>query len=658
MEGLRLYDPEDGLKYEAPELTDEETLEYLVKVFSRSLVECRIEDIEQERVRDSYCEFPRAELPTDVKRLIDLDHRMKNPEFMGRVMHLASHIRHTRFHEHIAAQENPKRDLFWWLEDLRAERNYLLERNLDTFNFHHSWAEQIKGYESVTDPTALDLSVMYIMTVARVHTGAFLKKESDAFRVRFLSKMPENVLDEFDALIEQYLELDDHHDGVSASLLVQKWLEMTDGVLSEPFRRECMDGSPVDHLVGDESMESMDTSDATPTDSPSGEGSDDQEGAPEPEDATPQEGDSEDSDNSPVSEDTPDADTNTDESDQQREQQPSEGADTSSEKQESKDSLLQDSDSILDDGEVDEDVGGEEFEPQAFDPEKYEQKKAEDEARNRSKMIADKVFPKDALKYTSRPPTAEDNTLASSLVVTFRKARWRAPSKTIKTSKTPPGKLSSRAAVTSAAQRSMGIPVTAEPFRQVIRKRVEGPPPIVGMACDVSGSMTASVQPMAQIMWACSRAIPRVGGKFAAVSFGQTVKALIPPGARPNQVPVFQAKDGYEEAFGAISALTGGLNLLGNVNGVKILIISSDGMWQADQREASVALLKRLERHGVHVFWITFQNEFLKGRRMPRYMPADYSIPFLEVGSVLEFQKASDVPRELGKLISQKVEQG
>lgn len=661
MASLYLQYPEDGVDYIAPELSKEETLEYLIKVFSRTFVEAAIDDkIYHDHIKDSYCIFAAEGIPGKTQDLINLDYRMSNPEFMGRIVHLASHIRHTRFNGHISDQESPKRDLLWWLEDLRAEKRFLDERRLDTRNVREYWTAKMANLEKVSSYSALDISLTYLATVGRSYSGVVLREEADEFRKRFVQKVPDSTLDHFDSLIERYLNIDDQSDGVEASLVAQEWLDLTDAKISPEFQMSCMDGVPVLHLVMSEASGSIDDAGqpGMKSDSASEQGESEESSKSSANDDSSSESDFD--VNSSPEDEGDDGDSDVEDAqnleDQEGDSSPNQDV-KSSDKSLSEDRIFDDFTQVMKENDLaDEDPKV--FEPPAFDVERYKSKTEDDNARAQALRMADKVFPKDALVYKTRPPTPEDHNLASSLVVTFRKARWRAPSKTRVTSKTPPGRLSSRAAVTVAAQRSMGIPVTAEPFRQTVRKRVEGPPPIVGMACDISGSMKESAAPMAQIIWASSRAVPRAGGKFAAVSFGSSVKSLVLPGSKPNQVPVINAIADDHKAFEAISALTGGLNLLGNTDGVKILIISSDGIWSKQEKEKSVALLKRLEKYGVHVFWIPFQKKFWMRNHVEANQRHNILVPFMEVGSVLEFDRPSDVPRELAKLIAKKIEQG
>ena len=84
----------------------------------------------------------------------------------------------------------------------------------------------------------------------------------------------------------------------------------------------------------------------------------------------------------------------------------------------------------------------------------------------------------------------------------------RTPERTATTvaSATPPGRLRMREALSADAQRAAGALPTATPFTRTIRRRVPAPPLRVGIACDVSGSMSAFAGPVASAAWILARA--------------------------------------------------------------------------------------------------------------------------------------------------------
>lgn len=238
---------------------------------------------------------------------------------------------------------------------------------------------------------------------------------------------------------------------------------------------------------------------------------------------------------------------------------------------------------------------------------KLEEKHQRDNLFKKSSQVSKTVFNQRNKKFRKRPKNSLDNRLLRASIRGFIKAKIRAPKISKYNSSTPPGRLDSRAAVAAAAQESMGIPVTARPFRVTQRKKEESPPPIVGLMCDISGSMQGSVNPMSSLAWALSNAIPRVKGKFAAVTFGSSVKPFVKVGEKLAFPMTFEAYDSREAASNALLALIGHLNLLKSQD-VRVIIISSDMIWSDPEIKASSAILKQLKKEGVHIFVVPYHQ--------------------------------------------------
>ena len=115
------------------------------------------------------------------------------------------------------------------------------------------------------------------------------------------------------------------------------------------------------------------------------------------------------------------------------------------------------------------------------------------------------------------------------------------------------------------------------------RRRVPAPPLKVGIACDVSGSMTAFTGPVASAAWILARATASIPAATAAtVTYGDTVRALTWPGHAPARVATFTATACYEQFRGAIDALDGAL-ALSRPGAARLLVIISDGDYNDTQ---------------------------------------------------------------------------
>ncbi|MFJ3182606.1 VWA domain-containing protein [Streptomyces sp. NPDC086796] len=240
------------------------------------------------------------------------------------------------------------------------------------------------------------------------------------------------------------------------------------------------------------------------------------------------------------------------------------------------------------------------------------QAQAEEAARQTARDAAQRVFGAPAPSSRRRPPRSpvsgrrgpepEERAAARRLGHALRRAQFREPARTRVASALPPGRLSGRDAMLATAQRSLGLPVTARPFRATVRKHTDEPPVAVAVAVDVSGSMGAYTEIIASTAWIFAHAAREVGGTAATVAFGTAVTPIVRPGQPPTQVTRFSANDGNHRFTEAANALDGALALSRPV-GARVLVIVSDGHWEPAERRAGGRLVRRLQAAGVHVIW-------------------------------------------------------
>lgn len=207
-----------------------------------------------------------------------------------------------------------------------------------------------------------------------------------------------------------------------------------------------------------------------------------------------------------------------------------------------------------------------------------------------------------------REPTTEERVLARRTGNVLRRAQFRDRGRVTMPSAVPPGRLVGREAVQGAAQRARGVQVTAQPFRQVLRSQTPQPPLTVGIAVDVSGSMSWATKVMSTMAWVLAHAVAQVGGRCAMVAFGAQVTAVTRPGPPPRQVPTFVARDGWENFTRAIRALDGGLALTAG-SGARLVFVVSDGHYVDEQEAGAARLVSWLVRHGVQVLWLDFTRD-------------------------------------------------
>ena len=205
----------------------------------------------------------------------------------------------------------------------------------------------------------------------------------------------------------------------------------------------------------------------------------------------------------------------------------------------------------------------------------------------------------------TRPPTDAEQAAARALSRALTTAGRRDRTATTITSPAPPGRLRMRGALAADAQRAAGAAPTAEPFTRTVRRSVPTPPLRLGIACDVSGSMSAVTAPVASAAWILARAahLTPMTTTTATLLFGNRVRAITRPGIAPALVTEFRAEDGYEDVTTAIDALDHTLGL-SRPGAARLLVIVSDGAFDPDQTTTGQARTDRLLATGCSVLWL------------------------------------------------------
>jgi hypothetical protein len=216
----------------------------------------------------------------------------------------------------------------------------------------------------------------------------------------------------------------------------------------------------------------------------------------------------------------------------------------------------------------------------------------------------------------TRPPTGPETAAAGALARALREAAYRERVVTTTASELPPGRLSMRGALTRDAQRAAGAMPTAKPFAQTRRHATPTPPLRVGIAVDVSGSMTDATGPIASAAWILARATSLTDplSTSATVAFGSTVTAITRPGPAPAHVTTFAARDGWEAPTKAADALDAALGL-SRPGAARLLILATDGLFGDTTEQATLPeRLRRLAESGCALLHLAFSTH---GRRIP-----------------------------------------
>jgi len=207
----------------------------------------------------------------------------------------------------------------------------------------------------------------------------------------------------------------------------------------------------------------------------------------------------------------------------------------------------------------------------------------------------------------SRPPTPAERAAAVKIAQLLEKAKYRERDETEIQSILPPGRLRTRAVVQQAAYKAQGSMMNAEPWRRTVRKHTDDPTLKVGVMVDISGSMSAAMEPMAATAWAMSEASRRVQGRCAMVYYGAGVFPTLKPGQHLDQVNVFTAPDPTEKFDKAFKALDGSLGLLQST-GARLLVVVSDGVYTDIELDRAKHWVRECERNGVAVLWLSYED--------------------------------------------------
>jgi hypothetical protein len=262
--------------------------------------------------------------------------------------------------------------------------------------------------------------------------------------------------------------------------------------------------------------------------------------------------------------------------------------------------------------------------PPPFPAGQVEARQAENNARWQAGNAASQVFARDpadgsgGVSGITRYPDEGEQAAARRLARALREASAGGRAQVTITSATPPGRLRMRQVMAADAQRAAGALPTARPFTRVQRRRVPAPPLAVGIACDVSGSMSAYAGPVASTAWILARATASLpAARTAAVTYGRRVRPVTWPGAVPAKVTEFTATDRYEDFTTAIAALDGALGLA-SPGTARILVIVSDGRYKGTQHADGQKLITRLAASGCQVIWIAPSDtaNTMKGARV------------------------------------------
>jgi hypothetical protein len=205
---------------------------------------------------------------------------------------------------------------------------------------------------------------------------------------------------------------------------------------------------------------------------------------------------------------------------------------------------------------------------------------------------------------TRRAPSGSERASAVTIAKALEKAKYRERSVHVRKSQAPMGKLIARNLVQNKAMESMGKRGELPTWKSKTRKHTDDPTLRLGVMVDISGSMGMAMEAMGQTAWILSEAGRRIQAETAMIYYGSGIFPTLKRGQRLSEVTIYTAPDGTELFGEAFEALDGELGLTFG-DGVRILVIVSDGNYTPRQTERATQLLKECKQSGVAVLWIT-----------------------------------------------------
>lgn len=255
--------------------------------------------------------------------------------------------------------------------------------------------------------------------------------------------------------------------------------------------------------------------------------------------------------------------------------------------------------------------------------EQQKQEKWKDEAKSRQqeakkvndkKQTAKEVFHKQhnqeggngsgSIVTQRRQPTGSERASAVQIAKALEKAKYRERSVHTRKTQAPMGKLIMRNAIQNQALESMGKRGELPSWKSKTRKHTDDPTLRLGVMVDVSGSMGGAMEAMGQTAWIMSEAGRRIQAETAMVYYGSGIFPTLRRGQRLSEVTIYSAPDGTEKFAEAWEALDGELGLTFG-DGVRMLVIVSDGNYTPNQTERAKNIMRECKQNGVAVLWIT-----------------------------------------------------
>ena len=203
-----------------------------------------------------------------------------------------------------------------------------------------------------------------------------------------------------------------------------------------------------------------------------------------------------------------------------------------------------------------------------------------------------------------RNPSQELRREARSLARALRAALHPPGATELHGSRTPPGRLRLSEAMRADSQRSRGVVMTAQPWRQLRRIEPVDHSLRIGLSWDVSRSRSNAHERASEAAWALAWAARIVGAHFSAVSWNSAVRPVVWPDRVPATVAYPPCQGSSSGCVQSLRALDGALDL-SSASGTRVVVVVSDGALPNRRHVADE--VAELRRSGVRIVWLSDQ---------------------------------------------------
>ncbi|MGB3676058.1 MAG: vWA domain-containing protein [Candidatus Nanopelagicales bacterium] len=206
------------------------------------------------------------------------------------------------------------------------------------------------------------------------------------------------------------------------------------------------------------------------------------------------------------------------------------------------------------------------------------------------------------IRYSN--PTADDIRARDEFRRHMLDAGHRSPGHTTVPVPYPSGRLHSRDLVRRTAQMSLGLQVTAMPWRRNLPAPHVSVKLTFAMVIDTSLTMSLWASHAAPLGWAIASGVHQLGGTCAVWGFGGEAFQVLKAGTAPKLVPTVadsgSGSDGCGDALDQAAAETG----LFHRDGARVAVVLTDGKLPRQDWESIAMAVDRLHRVGVTVLWV------------------------------------------------------